>query len=136
MTVEIFQDHWGVLTNFFSKNGNAEQEARTASAIVQPNPGLNVPWRPCAWSFEPLNTIGDDADAGVPVFKGLLFEHFNGENLCASPLSPSIFQPGIFRKSFLLFVSDGENIEQFLVQSEFTDRCPPQPAVRHKSSCN
>ena len=51
-------------------------------------------------------------------------------------LSPSIFQPGVFRKSLLLFISDRENSEWFLVQSGFADRCPSQPAVRNKSSCN
>src|SRR3982075_3092721 len=51
-------------------------------------------------------------------------------------LSPSIFKPGFFRKSLLLFISDRKNSEWFLVHSGVIDRSPPQPAVRHMSSCN
>ena len=49
-------------------------------------------------------------------------------------LSHSIIQPNFFRKGLILFVSDRENSERFIVQSEFANCSAPQPAVRHESS--
>ena len=49
-------------------------------------------------------------------------------------LSHSVCQPSFFRKGLILFISDREDSKRLLVRSEFANRGPPQPAVRHEGS--
>jgi hypothetical protein len=46
----------------------------------------------------------------------------------------SLPQAGLQRKGLILFVQERENSERFVVQTQFVNRSPSEPAIRHEGS--